>query len=326
MTDDKLKSVLQESLTEAGWDFPSDSVYLDRLASALSRRGVVVQEKGRKIDSDPCLAKARADEDAFIVLSRDPVAYHVLNFWCEKRLELIRNGDLPNNEKERAHIQEVRKKASVFLDYSPKSYGSGPATSVVAGSPLTPLTYAEACALQPGDEVVCLDAGSFSHRLTKGKTYKTYSYFYERAINDDGGTPFILDKRDCHLFAAVPKEGKVEMTDNEIGAEIENIVHSGIPFFDITRRVRELLKLDSFTEGHLTFAGVSELVKRAEKAEAALERGRFAIESCYEDAPYRSEFHRGFSSALEVLAAAFGFTIHPAVPAQPLRVVRGDAE
>jgi hypothetical protein len=381
---EKLKAAVREAMAEWHKVTP-DRIYDNELAGItldLFRRGVVVQGDVRKIDSDPCLAKAREDEDAFIILARDPVGCLVLNFWCDQRATLIGQGILPDNEQEWQHIQQVRDKAKVFLEYEPKSYGKGagnssqtPPAPVFEEEPpsdgsnwrstrlaLTPLTYAQACVLPVWSEVVCLDVGRFtdySCKLTKGQKYKVVPA--DRGTKDaciDLGSynTFCLNQDDCHLFAAVPPasaEGEKSspvitdqlaevntnaagespapaMSDEEIGREMLRIYDKSISsehrgenahYTQIGRRARELLQPDSFTEGHLTFEGVSKLVARAEKAEAALEALRREAQEKLrgpEDHPYAS----GVKHGLRMAVRAAGFIVHPEVYAQPAKPLR----
>jgi len=66
--------------------------------------------------------------------------------------------------------------------------------------------------------------------------------------------------------------------------------------------------------------------KRAEKAEAAMERVRKDIECALSNdpGPRHKDWNEGYNDSCRDMAANLGFTIVPAVPAQPLKVLRHD--
>ena len=65
---------------------------------------------------------------------------------------------------------------------------------------------------------------------------------------------------------------------------------------------------------------------RAEKAEAAMERVRKDIECALSNdpGPRHKDWNEGYNDSCRDMAANLGFTIVPAVPAQPLKVLRHD--
>jgi hypothetical protein len=217
---------------------------------------------------------------------------------------------------------------------------------------LTPLTYAQACALPVGSEVVCLDVGVYSEQLTKSAIYKINSHSSPKMafITTDRIAQFGLTSSDCHLFAAVPSATVAErghanclanaagespapaMTDEEIGREIykAGFLPSGAPRLTLSekyqaegRRARELLQpcngVVQVSDDGKTVVPICDLKIRLEKAEAALERVRATFEGWLRPAA-TSEGGKHADTVLWEVAREAGLRIIPAEPAKPLRV------
>jgi hypothetical protein len=72
---------------------------------------------------DPYLEKRQPGEPMFILLGRDSAAPNTLEWWADLREAEISHGLRPDNDQERQHIAEVRRKATEFQNWRAAYWG-----------------------------------------------------------------------------------------------------------------------------------------------------------------------------------------------------------
>jgi hypothetical protein len=70
-----------------------------------------------------CLSRAEDDEPFFVLLARDPSAPSLIADWVRQRQHQMRVGLVPNNDDERAKIEEARQLAKAMLAWRAEHRG-----------------------------------------------------------------------------------------------------------------------------------------------------------------------------------------------------------
>jgi len=145
------------------------------------------------------------------------------------------------------------------------------------------------------------------------------------------------------LADSKPQAGeRLVLTDEALAAELVNVFNEydkGLPgsqfgklWIKTARRARELLAPEAYPE-ELTvayLAGAKDWKARAEKAEADKAKAEAALEQlrdfaeCLLNETSEQVASPGYYSGVRSAVEIAGFTIIPAIPAQPLKVLRHD--
>lgn len=61
----------------------------------------------KRVERDPCFAKAMPDEPAFVLLARDPMAPILVRLWAQARRVAISEGSRPQSDLPQVQMAEL---------------------------------------------------------------------------------------------------------------------------------------------------------------------------------------------------------------------------